>query len=551
MGIHVSTSMILQKLRFKPFLLLILILGGCSSSDTPPEADPRFLSAPVITVAPDPDTPLSARLTVNTNVDTHITVILETDDQSQSIEFSNVAQSHSLPLLGLRPAKSYTAEVTAIMPTGEQRSANLAFSTASLPAEFPEISITADTALSEPGYTLINTLAHGAANIAYGELILIVNAQGEVVWYHRAPRFLDVRQLPNRNILAQEGSSLVELDMLGNHVNEWTPTGTSGYIGPDISVDTGIFHHEVYPMANGNFIALSIEARNYDNYPLDETNLAITGNANIAGDVVVEFSPDGTIVNEWPLLDMLDPYRIGYDSLGSYWDFFYGAATDTKDWAHANAVVYDATDDSIIVCLRHQDALVKFSRQTGNLIWILGPPENWTAPYDQYLLTPVAAQQAEPYFYSYHPHAHMVLPNGNILVYDNGNWRASPTANWVMPADNFSRAVEYAINEQTGEAEIVWEHGFDDGIFSGFLGDADQLPQTGNILITHGTLTDVNGKYWSKIIEVTHESPATEVFTMSVSDASNDNTRGWRVYRSERIADLYDPSVATVTDLTP
>ena len=60
---------------------------------------------------------------------------------------------------------------------------------------------------------------------------------------------------------------------------------------------------------------------------------------------LIEFTMQGEIVREVKLLDLLDPYRVGYGSIGN------GAAlrnvsgppdsNPRHDWAHFNAVVMD------------------------------------------------------------------------------------------------------------------------------------------------------------------------------------------------------------------
>ncbi len=199
----------------------------------------------------------------------------------------------------------------------------------------------------------------------------------------------------------------------------------------------------------------------------------------------------------------------------------------TGGWTHGNAVIYDPADDSIIVSLRHQDAVVKFSRQTGELKWILGPHENWDQEqFGEFLLTPLSDEE---FFFPYHQHAPKITDEGTIIVYDNGNFKASPFDPQLPGSDNFSRAVEYDINELTKEVDIVWEYGqFEDEIiFTPFVGDADSLPETGNVLITFGGLRDPSR---ARIIEVTRTTPAEKVFDLSVDSF---------VYRSERLPSLY------------
>jgi len=250
--------------------------------------------------------------------------------------------------------------------------------------------------------------------------------------------------------------------------------------------------------------------------------------------VIVEFARDGTIVNEWSMLDLLDPFRLGYSSDGGFWNGFYQDNFDengvSRDWSHGNAVIHDPADDSIIVSLRHQDAVVKFSRQTGELRWILGPHENWDLQFGEFLLTPLSDED-EKFFFQYHQHAPKITDEGTIILYDNGNFRASPFDPTLPNADLFSRAVEYDINELTMEVEKVWEYGqFEDEIiFTPFVGDADSLPETGNVLITFGGIQSPTGTS-ARLIEVTRTTPAEKVFDLSIASLQ---------YRSERLPSLY------------
>ena len=111
-------------------------------------------------------------------------------------------------------------------------------------------------------------------------------------------------------------------------------------------------------MPSGNFLALSTELQQLDDYPSSETDPAAPREtAHVVGGVVVEFTPTGQVIREVKLFDILDPYRIGYDSLGTtFWRETYGEVVegDTRDWLHDNAVIYDARDDSAIVSLRQR-----------------------------------------------------------------------------------------------------------------------------------------------------------------------------------------------------
>jgi len=221
------------------------------------------------------------------------------------------------------------------------------------------------------------------------------------------------------------------------------------------------------------------------------------------------------------------------------------STTDGLDWTHSNAVSYRPEDDSIIVSVRHQDAVIKFSRATGQLDWILGPHENWSPQFQQYLLQPTG-----PGFrWQYHQHAPMWTGSGTLLLFDNGNHRASPFDGTTpdAPADAFSRAVEYNIDPQNMLVSQVWEYGefSPERLFSSFISDADVLETTGNRLLTFGGVGFVDGvpsanlglgELHPRIIEVTDDVVPVKVFELWAYDPS-----GGRVtaFRGERIASLY------------
>jgi arylsulfate sulfotransferase len=143
-----------------------------------------------------------------------------------------------------------------------------------------------------------------------------------------------------------------------------------------------------------------------------------------------------------------------------------------------------------MVSLRTQDAVIKFDRKTGGLRWILGTHDNWKKPWSDKLLMP-----DDPVAWNFHQHDCSVTPAGTILCFDNGNHRAEPFERAVPPEANFSRAVEFAVDEARGSVRQVWRYGDAEGerLFAGFQGGAFRLPG-GNTFITYGGICSLNGK---------------------------------------------------------
>jgi arylsulfate sulfotransferase len=289
-------------------------------------------------------------------------------------------------------------------------------------------------------------------------------------------------------------------------------------------------HHDIVELPNGDLL-LAVRKKN--------TYIEIDGNQYLSGnDFIVLYSREKSeILKEWDLAKHLDVSRA---------DLSNGV---NGDWLHMNGLAFDLKDSSIIVSCRKQ-GLVKISWQD-ELEWILAPKKNWgksgrngdgfdTRPY---LLTAVNSN-AEPYStevqnggvspedfdFPWGQHAPELLPNGNIILFDNGYLR-----NFKFGV-NYSRAVEYKINEQTRTAEQIWQYGKERGkdFFSMLISDVDYLYNSKNILITSGYIAH-NGK----IVEVNYPE-GTEVFeaTLYFNTLNGNRTFAWGqldiLYRSDR-----------------
>ena len=490
----------------------------------------EVIQVPSLTMDPNGVTPLAGVVELTTDVPTRVTLTISDASDSWIREFAEFKTEHYLPVLGLKPDTSYSIEVIVTDLADEHLvlAPLLPVVTGPLPVDFPNINVLiSDPTKMEPGFTLLDKFTRGKPTTPDATLpryTIIVDDAGEVVWYSTLGANA-TRQLPNGNLFFLDGN-VFEVDLLGNEKQS-------------IALGAGQLHHELFPTANGTLLSLTSETVVVDGFPTSYTDPnAPTRTRNIEDTPVVEFLSDGSLLNTWKLTDILDPTRIGFDSLESRPLGF--------DWAHANAVLYDPRDDSIIVSVRHQDAVVKFSRSTGNLEWILGNHDNWPSEFQPFLLTPVGA----PFEWQYHQHAQMITPSGTLLLFDNGNYRASPFDGSVPIPDsqNYSRAVEYAVDEATMEVRQIWEYGaqIQQSYYSANQSDADWMKDTGNVLITSSATSWLGrvsskslgmGKWHTRIIEVDHNTPAEKVFEIAVFNTTLNSEI--RSYRSERIPDLY------------
>ena len=124
---------------------------------------------------------------------------------------------------------------------------------------------------------------------------------------------------------------------------------------------------------------------------------------------------------------------------------------------------------------------------------------------------------------------------GALIVFDNGSHRNYNDEN------NYSRAVEYAINENDKTVQQVWQYGKKrgNGFFSAIVSDVDYLSNTKNILVTSGHISPQNN-HSGKIIEV-DQTTGEEVFeaTLYYKTVRGKRINGWGqmdiLYRSQRL----------------
>jgi hypothetical protein len=99
------------------------------------------------------------------------------------------------------------------------------------------------------------------------------------------------------------------------------------------------------------------------------------------------------------------------------------------------------------------DEITKIDRSTGDILWRLGA----NAVNNEF--TFIGDSRAFS-----HQHDIRRLPNGDITLFDNGNY----------DDPEVSRGVEYRLDETAKTATMVWEYHHNPEIFGGFMGDVQR-----------------------------------------------------------------------------
>lgn len=530
---------------------IILVLSACGGGESPSVA----LEGPLaVTQNAVLDSDVGAaqvsQLSFSTNASTVVDIVLDDGNgHGITINYPEDEQTHNLVIMGLRPNRTYSMSVVARTANGNsiEVPAPTEIITDPLPADFPILNVLAiNPDRMEKRYTILDTRRKDRST-AY---TIILDEDAQVVWYHKPGAQSSTDRLKDGNyLLLDSGSGLiVELDESGREVISYHSAQSHPGTANSIAVDARNFHHDVVKIEEeGRYLTtIHDDTRLVENFPIDEFNSAVTDSVIVRDEPIIEIDENGNILNRWSFLDMLKPTRIGYGSTTGL--------PNQADWLHVNGIAYDAATDLIYVSARHQDAVIAFARATGELRFIIGPPENWEG-FEQYLLTPLGAN----FKWAYHMHAPEITATGTLLMFDNGNFRASPfTGQSLTPADaNYSRAVEYSIDQENMTISQVWEWGLDQGgeaLYAAFVGDADRTMTQDNTLITFGGLCTENGvasqnlqncRSSARIIEV-DTTTGERLFDLSVEDP-DPMTSGYVVYRAERQFSLYSNNQITVT----
>ena len=522
------------------FILAGAIFSGCSHGQL------EFMAVPEITKNPNESVLLAGILKFQTNRPVATEILLDCKDHSFTLSYDSTHNPcRGLPIIGMKPGRSYRVKLL-LQSAGEKLAykKKMIFTTPELPSdpnEFPGFKVTTmEEGQIEPGITLLNPRRRATGqtrlNVNFGMLVAI-DEMGEVIWYYRTnSRISDFNFLPNGHIAYMtQDFRLVEIDLLGNIINSWYASGRP-YDQPQegTPVKALTFHHDAFPMDNGNYLMLGSEYKAIENYYTSETEeFAPRKTQNVMGDVIYEFNPAGEIIWDWHAFDHLDPMRIGYETFSGYWDR--RGFSDIIDWSHANTVLYDPADNTIMVNFRYLSSILKIHRDSKDIKWIFGEPSG----YSDNLSSKLIGMDKGDWFWN--QHSTSLSPDGTLFIFNNDNYKARPFDK--ISETTLSYAAAYRINEEGLSAELLWTSRIpgETGLASFAMGDVDWLERTSNILVSYGALRPSkefgHESSWSMIREYTYTNPARVVWEMQIASRNEDEGQsvGWTIFSAERL----------------
>ncbi len=452
-------------------------------------------------------TPLSASLTVNSRKPGTVKVTIA----KKNSDGTDLTKSHrhndmdaTYPVLGLY--YNHTNEILIEWISSDTtRSETIIIETPIQPDFIPEINITTiDTAAMEPGMTFIAYRAKENPSVPFmldhnGELRYILDYTG-----HPDLKYLNydvgLERLENGNFYFGHWptNKLYEVDIFGEIINKWELTGYT-------------FHHNVQEKENGNLLVTV--SKNGSTH--------LNGSFTIEDHIVELDRNTGLIAHVWDLRESMGENR-AVQSVNMNAEYI--------DWIHANAVIEDPSDNTIIVSCRKQ-GIVKLNYDN-EVQWIMNNHFRWGRnrrgeDLNQFLLTPLdnygspitdqrilnGLENHEDFEWSWFQHAPFVLEGNRLFCFDNGDRRN------YDGQQKYSRAVEYIIDQDNMTVQQIWTYGKERGLeaYSNIVSDVDYLPQQNNILFAPGSgVSNGVGKLGGKVIEIDYDTKNV-VFEMSVT----------------------------------
>lgn len=316
----------------------------------------------------------------------------------------------------------------------------------SVPADLPPLS-TSVTGSPAEGLLFLCDVRFDDAN--YRSHLMVLNDDG-------APRFVktlagsgyDFKVQPNGNVTYFDAATLRHYAWNANFALRDSFQCGNGY-----TTDL----HELQLLPNGHALVLA-----YDTRRVDLSGIVAGGStqASVIGLVIQELDRSHDVVFQWR---SWDHFRIT--------DCVSRPLTGARvDYVHGNSIEPDR-DGNLLVSCRHLDEITKIDRGTGAILWRLGGSNNeFTFPND-------------PGHFS-QQHSARRLPNGHLLLFDNGNYHD--------PAR--SRAVEYAVDEVKRTATRIWEYRNAPDAYGSAMGSVQRLANGDTVIgwgNTNPTVTEV------------------------------------------------------------
>lgn len=435
-------------------IALAVVIAGCSDQIASPRDVP---SVATVQVQANSNNSLSVVVGFTTRrADSARVLYRETQQAVRDVRYPLATPFYRLTgdlgeivVLGLKPDTEIELVVEA-WNTVAATSTSITYHTRPLPPALVGLHLDASGTMPH-GFTLTDFTAGQSA------FMIAFDSAGEIAWYREfaaAPgeAALDAEQRADGSYTLYVGSS-TGWQPVGGRFYEVSPAGESlrtyeanapYYTDP---------HELQLDFSNGS--VSRVHMIGYDLRTLDLTSLGGRPEHLVAGHVIERLSPSGAVIFQWNVWD--------HFSLAD-WIFVPPGFQQMQsiDFDHPNSLVTDSLGN-YIVSFASFGLIGKIDGVTGDVLWRFGGrASDFTIAGD-----PLGGFGIQ--------HDARLLPNGNILFFDNG----------TRHAPQESRAVEYRLDPINKTATLVWEYRHKPAIFAPFAGSVQRLAN-GNTVVSFG-----------------------------------------------------------------
>lgn len=396
----------------------------------------------------------------NAGEDVHVAFLAGVKDQSGDSIPSFKFQFTVTPLTTALDPKDYLPETGSETAELKDSTAKRLAKTAGLaktaddglPSGFPRFTVTPGTGTPADGYIFLSP-SHFQGTDGYN---LIIDNSGNLVYWDTITDGtpVDFKVLPNGYL--SYGSMYEFSTVTGGGPTVFRMMDSSYTVVDSFKMGNGYIaeSHEFQLLPNGHALLLS-----YDLQKVDMSELVPGGHpgATVLGSIIQELDGDKNVIFQWRSWDYLD-----------ITDSYNDLTLKVFDAIHINSIDMDS-DNNLLVSIMAFGEIAKINRQTGEIIWIMGGRNNQ--------FTFINDDEGSAFAPQYFMYQHEVrrLDNGNILMIDDGQGKVR----------QWTRAVEYQIDETAKTATKVWQYRHDPDLYAPSMGTAQRLPN-GNTLIGWG-----------------------------------------------------------------
>jgi len=299
-----------------------------------------------------------------------------------------------------------------------------------------------------PGYIFMATWDRNVPSL-YGNFIFILDSVGHIIDSVRvngAP--FDFQVQPNGLLSYALGDFTINRPLPGQDLRQIVLDSTFAFVD-SFKTKNGYTtdFHEFLMLPNGHVMMMSYHSIIFDMstiWPGGQTNCELVIN------IIQEQDTDKNVVFEWRNIDHIPITDSDLD-----------LTAGRVNYGTLNAFEID-DDGNILASFRNHSEIMKINRATGEIMWRMGSPRGEFTFIGEH-------DENAPYYYA-RQHDIRRLPNGNISLFDNGQFHVPP----------YSRGVEYALDEDTKVATLVSEFTYPNGnIFCATAGNAQKLSNGG------------------------------------------------------------------------